>query len=71
LVEKELGINIKDVDRKDFIAKCLEVVEKYKSLYENLRKSLGISVDRNRTYTTISPEVQKIAQSTFVKLYKQ
>ncbi len=71
LVEKELGINIKDVERKDFIAKCLDVVEKYKVVYENLRKSLGLSVDRSRTYTTISPEVQQIAQSTFVKLYKQ
>lgn len=71
LVEKELGINIKDVERKDFIATCLDVVEKYKSLYENLRRSLWISVDRNRTYTTISPEVQKISQSTFVKLYKE
>lgn len=71
LVEKELGINIKDVERKDFIAKCLDVVEKYKHVYSNLRKSLGLSVDRNRSYTTISPEVQQIAQSTFVKLYSE
>jgi len=71
LVEKELGINIKDVERKDFIAKCLDIVEKYKTLYENLRKSLGLSVDRTRFYTTISPEVQQIAQKTFVKLYNE
>jgi valyl-tRNA synthetase len=69
LVEKELGINIKDVERKDFIVKCLEIVDIYKVKYENLRKSLGLSVDRKRSYTTISPEVQQIAQSTFVKLY--
>lgn len=71
LVERELWINIKDVERKDFIAKCLEVVDKYKVLYENLWRSLGISVDWTRFYTTISPEVQKISQSTFVKLYKE
>ena len=71
LVEKELWINIKDVERKDFIAKCLDVVEKYKHVYSDLRKSLGLSVDRNRSYTTISPEVQKIAQATFVKLYTE
>jgi len=71
LVEKELGINIKDVERRDFIAKCLDIVETYKVKYENLRKSLGLSIDRSRTYTTISPEVQQIAQSTFVKLYKE
>jgi valyl-tRNA synthetase len=71
LVEKELGINIKDVERKDFIQKCLEVVEKYKVVYENLWKSMGVSIDWNRTYTTISPEVQQIAQKTFVKLFKE
>jgi valyl-tRNA synthetase len=32
---------------------------------------MGMSVDRNRFYTTISPEVQQIAQQTFVKLYKE
>ena len=69
LVEKELGINIKDIERKDFIEKCLDVVEKYKVIYSDLRKSLGLSIDWNRTYTTISSEVQQIAQSTFVKLY--
>jgi len=40
LVEKELGINIKDVERKDFIAKCLDVADTYKTKYENLWKSL-------------------------------
>ena len=71
LVERELGINIRDVERKDFISKCLDLVDKYKILYENLWRSLGVSVDWNRFYTTISPEVQKISQSTFVKLYKE
>lgn len=71
LVEKELGINIKDVERKDFIQKCLEIADIYKVKYENLRKSLGLSVDRSRFYTTISPEVQQLAQATFVKLYKE
>lgn len=71
LVERELGINIKDVERKDFIAKCLEVVGTYKVIYSNLRKSIWLSVDRSRSYTTISPEVQQISQKTFVKLYKE
>jgi len=71
LVERELGINIKDVERKDFIAKCLEVVENYKVIYSNLRKSIWLSVDRSRSYTTISPEVQKISQKTFIKLYNE
>lgn len=71
LVEKDLGINIKDVERKDFVQKCLEVVEKYKVLYENLWRSMWFSIDRSKTYTTISPNVQQIAQQTFVKLFKE
>ena len=59
------------MERKDFIQKCLEIVENYKHIYSDLRKSLGLSIDWNRTYTTISPEVQQIAQATFVKLYKE
>ncbi len=71
LVERELGINIKDVERKDFIAKCLDVVENYKVIYSNLRKSIWLSVDWSRSYTTISPEVQQISQKTFIKLYNE
>ena len=70
LVEKELGINIKEIERKDFISKCLEINQKYRNLYQNLRQRLGFSVDRTRTYATISPEVQQLVQQNFVKLYK-
>jgi valyl-tRNA synthetase len=40
LVEKELGINIKDIERKDFVEKCLEVNQKYREIYKNLRKKV-------------------------------
>jgi valyl-tRNA synthetase len=40
LVEKTLKINIKEMERKDFIQKCLEVNEDYVKIYENLWKSL-------------------------------
>ncbi len=70
LVEKELGINIKEIERKDFISKCLEINQKYRNIYQNLRQRLGFSVDRTRTYATISPEVQQLVQQNFVKLYK-
>jgi valyl-tRNA synthetase len=69
LVEKELNINIKDVERKDFIQKCLEVNEKYIQIYKSLWQSLWLSVDWSRSYSTISPEVQQIVQQEFVKLY--
>jgi valyl-tRNA synthetase len=71
LVEKTLKINIKEMERKDFIQKCLEVNENYVSLYENLWKSLGLSVDRSKTYSTIELNTQQIVQQEFVKLYNK
>jgi valyl-tRNA synthetase len=40
LVEKDLKINIKEMERKDFIQKCLEVNEKYVKIYENLWRTM-------------------------------
>ncbi|HCB52131.1 TPA: hypothetical protein DEP21_06285 [Patescibacteria group bacterium] len=71
LVEKELGINIKDIERQDFVQKCLEVNVKYREIYKNLWKKTGLSVDRTRSYATISLEVQQIAQQEFLKLYNK
>lgn len=71
LVEKELKINIKDTQRKDFVAKCLEVNQKYRDIYKSLRQTLGMSVDWNRTYATILPEVQALSQKHFVALLEK
>jgi valyl-tRNA synthetase len=71
LVEKELKINIKDTPRKDFVAKCLEVNQKYRDIYKDLRQTLGMSVDWNRTYATILPEVQTLSQLHFVELLEK
>ena len=40
LVERDLKINIKEMERKDFIQKCLEVNEKYVKIYENLWRTI-------------------------------
>jgi valyl-tRNA synthetase len=40
LVEKELGINIKDTPRHEFVQKCLEVNQKYRDIYKNLRQQM-------------------------------
>ena len=71
LVERELKINIKEIERKDFVSKCLEINQKYRDLYKSLWQSLWISVDWNRTYATISPEVQQLVQTRFVEMYEK
>jgi valyl-tRNA synthetase len=70
LVERELKINIKEMDRNDFVEKCLEVNQKYRDLYKTLWQSLGFSIDWKRTYATISPEVQQLVQKRFVEMYR-
>lgn len=71
LVERELKINIKEIERKDFVQKCLEVNQKYRDIYKKLRESLGFSVDWKRNYATISAEVQQIVQRKFVEMYQK
>ena len=70
LVEKELWIDIKNVERRDFIKSCAEINKKYKEVYKNLRVSLWMSVDRDQSYATISPEVQQLVQQRFVKMFE-
>ncbi len=71
LVERDLKINIKEMERKDFIQKCLETNEKYVEIYKNLWKKMWLSVDWTKTYSTIQLSTQQIVQKEFVKLYKK
>ena len=71
LVERDLKINIKEMERKDFIQKCLEVNEKYVKIYENLWRTMGLSIDWTKTYSTIEIKTQQIVQQEFVKLYNK
>lgn len=71
LVERDLKINIKEMERKDFIQKCLEVNEKYVKIYENLWRTMWLSIDWTKTYSTIELRTQQIVQQEFVKLYNK
>ncbi|MCX6722571.1 MAG: class I tRNA ligase family protein [Candidatus Staskawiczbacteria bacterium] len=71
LVEKELGVRGQDMELKKFVEACLNTTEKYKKIYENLWRSVGLSVDWRLGYSTIAPEVQKISQSVFKEFYEK
>ena len=71
LVEKELGVRGANMDLEDFTKSCLEITDKYKHLYEDLWRSIGLSVDWRLEYSSISLEVQKKSQSTFKELYER
>ena len=71
LVEKELGIDLRKVSRDNAAATCLKVVEKYEAEYEELWRRLGLSIDWNKTYRTISEEVATLSQWSFADLYER
>ncbi len=72
LVEKKKGIKGSEMDRKEFIEICKNVLEKEEpKLIENWKK-IGMSCDfNNLLYFTSSKEVQKLSQKLFLDLLKE
>lgn len=71
LVEKERGIRASDLPRADFIKICQEVVVKAEDEFRKLFRSIGNSFDWSQEYSTISPEVTKLSQMSFIDLYSK
>ena len=71
-VEKKYKIKNKDaISRSEFVKLCLEETQKGIETYRNLWSLLGISVDWSKTYSSINPHSQKIAQWSFIDLYRK
>ena len=68
-VEKNRGISGHRVGREAFNEACLEETEKIQVGFVDLWKQMGLSVDWNFCYSTISKETQKVAQKSFIDLY--
>jgi len=71
LTEDELGVRHQEYDRREFQQLCREVCAEYEAEFTEKMQNLGISIDWDETYQTISPEVQRISQLSFVDLYEQ
>ena len=70
LVEKELGIRAHEVSREEFRDNCMQVAKKYEDDFRNLFISAGNSADFSLCYSTVSPEVQRVSQKSFLDLVK-
>ena len=55
------------ISRKNFIELCHELTAVDEVAFENLWRTLGLSVDWNTLYTTISTEAQRISQLAFLR----
>ncbi len=71
LVEKLAKIRAKDLEKSKFIELCLKhTKEAEEELHSDFNK-LGLSCDWNLLYRTISPEVVRVAQYSFLDLYSK
>lgn len=70
-VEKKYKIDKKTISRKEFRRLCLEETQRTAATYETLWRSLGLSVDWSLRYSTIDERCQRIAQWSFLDLYRK
>lgn len=69
-VEEINNITKSDIDRHEFRRLCVELTEENIEKMRNQVKSLGISIDWDREYITMTPEYVKKSQTAFVRMYK-
>ena len=55
------------ISRPNFVELCEELVKKDEVVYEELWRTVGLSVDWREHYTTIGPKAQKISQVAFLR----
>ena len=68
LVEKLKNIKASDLHRDDFRKICEIVVKESENEFRELFKSIALSVDWNQEYQTVSQDVIKISQMSFLDL---
>ena len=71
LVEKTKSVRGSAMPRADFVALCREVVKEAEDEFRRLFKSAALSVDWRKEYQTISDDVRKLSQASFVDLLKK
>jgi len=70
-VEKKRKVSPFGVGRSEFIKICLEETQEAEKQFQDLWQTVGLSVDWKLWYSTISKNVRKISQESFIRLYKK
>ncbi|MBN1261708.1 MAG: valine--tRNA ligase [Anaerolineae bacterium] len=71
LVERWEGIRATDVGRAAFIERCIAVSEREEVHYRDLWTRLGLSIDWRYGYRTIDARSRRLAQWSFIDLYRK
>lgn len=69
--EQKQLTDLQKVSRENFIKICLLQTKEDQKKYKELWQNLGLSVDWDQTYETISPYVQNVSQRSFLDLYQK
>lgn len=69
-VEKKHKTSVGKIGREKFIDLCLQTTEEMKIKFIDLWQNMGLSANFDKTYSTISKEVQKVSQESFIRLVK-
>lgn len=59
------------VSRPNFIEFCETIADELEQVYFQLWSSIGLSVDWDRTYTTVGKRAQEVSQRSFLNLYQK
>lgn len=70
-VEKKLAINAHTLSRSEFINLCLQETKEVEHQFKELWQRMGLSVDWDLCYSTISAQTRKLSQESFIDLYKK
>ena len=62
------GKELVPVSRRNFIDLCLELTELDEQAFEDLWRTLGLSIDWSLTYTTIGEVSQRVSQRAFLRM---
>ncbi|MGC8495621.1 MAG: valine--tRNA ligase [Candidatus Micrarchaeia archaeon] len=68
LIEKKFNTTAEALGRDKFVKLVQDNISEYVNAYISIMKMLGLSVDWSKTYETISDDVQKRSQLSFLKL---
>ncbi len=71
LVEKIKNVRAHQMPRAEFITLCQETIKEAESEFRNLFTIIGLSVDWNQSYQTISSKSCTLSQMSFLDLYEK
>ncbi len=70
-VEQKLKLSAHSMSRSEFIALCLKETHEVEEVFKSLWQRMGLSVDWDACYSTISDRTRMISQESFIRLYQK